>query len=124
MKQYLVKNIVDDCLQAGGGIHRHPPQKRDTRFSDFQYKSFLIRLLEKQHLLKMVSNECKMDINISETIDKLKNEKRIIAKKVLELSNAVKNSFSKIQKTLACRILSIALLLPSLRGREKVVLLF
>ena len=39
-----------------------------------------------------------MDINISETIDKLKNEKQIIAKKVLELSNAVKNSFAKIEK--------------------------
>ena len=39
-----------------------------------------------------------MDINISETIDKLKNEKQIIAKKVFELSNAVKNSFAKIEK--------------------------
>ena len=41
-----------------------------------------------------------MDPNLSETIEKLKTENRIIARKLLELSNSVKNSFKKMENKL------------------------
>jgi hypothetical protein len=39
-----------------------------------------------------------MDVKISESIEKLKQEKRIIANKLLELSQRVQNSFAKMEK--------------------------
>ena len=55
--------------------------------------------MKKQHVLKMVSNVSKMDmVTISETIDKLKSEKRILANKVLEFTKAFKNTIAKMEK--------------------------
>ena len=39
-----------------------------------------------------------MDQKISESIDKLKSEKKIIAKKLLEFNNCFKNSIAKLEK--------------------------
>ena len=39
-----------------------------------------------------------MDPQISESIEKLKSEKRIIAKKLMEFSNCFKNSIAKLEK--------------------------
>ena len=39
-----------------------------------------------------------MESNVSETIQKLKNEKRILARKLLELSNTFKASMARIEK--------------------------
>jgi hypothetical protein len=40
-----------------------------------------------------------MDNRLSETVEKLKSEKRVIAKKVLELSNSFKHTIARIEKT-------------------------
>ena len=39
-----------------------------------------------------------MEKNLSESIEKLKCEKRIIANKVIEFSNAFKNTIAKLEK--------------------------
>ena len=39
-----------------------------------------------------------MDPQTSEIIEKLKSDKRILANKLMELSNAVKNSFAKLER--------------------------
>ena len=47
---------------------------------------------------KKLSIEKKMEMKISESIEKLKFEKRIIANKVIEFSNAFKNTIAKLEK--------------------------
>ena len=39
-----------------------------------------------------------MDHELSETIEKLKSEKRILAKKLLELSNTFKSTIARVEK--------------------------
>ena len=54
--------------------------------------------MKKQHVPTKFYNMEKMCPEISETIKKLKREKRIIAKKVLELSNTFKSTIARIEQ--------------------------